>query len=398
LFIFRFFYPFFFPGGLFLISGAFLFRSEPLLQLITPYLPLLFPVIFTLSLLLGLRFGRSRLIFALLFVALSLALGLLYPTQQKIYSVVALLLPLNLSLTLLLPEKRLGSSLSALYGSAILIQGLTLFGLEITGTENFLRILNHPLPFTLPLEIQPGMPQLAALSVSILISILCFRRRPQPLEAAFFWVILLTVLPFNLQLETQHTLLFFCLAVLALLTGLIESSHNMAYIDELTGIPGRRALNEALKRLGRRYSLAMLDIDHFKKFNDKHGHEVGDQVLKMVAGRLARVGGGGRAFRYGGEEFAVVFSGRKSEEVLTELEKLRRNVAAAAFVPRSKDRPIKKPGKTPPKNSTSSSLSVTISIGAAEPSPEQRSPELVLHAADQALYRAKQQGRNRLCC
>jgi diguanylate cyclase (GGDEF)-like protein len=141
----------------------------------------------------------------------------------------------------------------------------------------------------------------------------------------------------------------------------------------------------------------MIDIDHFKKFNDKHGHEVGDQVLKMVARRLVSVGDGGRAFRYGGEEFAVVFPDRSAEEILPELEKLRQNVASARFIPRGKDRPEKKPKTTPRKSSPTKSLSVTISIGAAEPSSQKRSPEQVMVGADQALYRAKQQGRNRVC-
>ena len=56
--------------------------------------------------------------------------------------------------------------------------------------------------------------------------------------------------------------------------------------------------------------MAMIDVDHFKKFNDTHGHDIGDQVLKLVAARLAQVEGGGIAYRYGGEEFAVLFPDR----------------------------------------------------------------------------------------
>ena len=67
----------------------------------------------------------------------------------------------------------------------------------------------------------------------------------------------------------------------------------MAYDDELTGLPARRALNEALARLRGTYTVAMVDIDHFKRFNDEHGHDVGDQILRMVGARLAGVGGGG---------------------------------------------------------------------------------------------------------
>ena len=75
----------------------------------------------------------------------------------------------------------------------------------------------------------------------------------------------------------------------------------------------RRMVDMALEDLGRRYCAAMVDVDHFKRFNDKHGHEVGDQVLKMVARCLSRVPGG-RAYRYGGEEFAVLFPGRDRDD------------------------------------------------------------------------------------
>ena len=109
--------------------------------------------------------------------------------------------------------------------------------------------------------------------------------------------------------------------------GLIKHSHDMAYRDELTGLPGRRALNEWLKAPGRRYVIAMLDIDHFKKFNDRHGHDVGDDVLKVVASRLARVAGGGKAFRYGGEEFTIIFPGKEIHECTPYLEAVREDIA-----------------------------------------------------------------------
>jgi diguanylate cyclase (GGDEF)-like protein len=74
------------------------------------------------------------------------------------------------------------------------------------------------------------------------------------------------------------------------------------YIDELTGLQGRRSLNETLYNLGRKYAIAMIDVDHFKKFNDTYGHKTGDQVLKMIAYKLERISGGAKTFRYGGEE------------------------------------------------------------------------------------------------
>ena len=97
-----------------------------------------------------------------------------------------------------------------------------------------------------------------------------------------------------------------------LLVAVLQESHRMAFRDELTGLPGRRALQERMAGLGPAYAIAMADVDHFKNFNDTHGHDGGDQVLKLVAARLAKIEGGGVAFRYGGEEFTVLLSAASS--------------------------------------------------------------------------------------
>ena len=144
--------------------------------------------------------------------------------------------------------------------------------------------------------------------------------------------------------------------------------------------------------------IAMCDVDHFKRFNDTYGHDVGDQVLKMVAAKLSQVGGGGRAFRYGGEEFLVVFRGRSAREAEPFVESLRRSMADAGFVLRGPDRPAGKPRLALETHQTSAPrVNISISIGLAERSKRHSTPELVLDAADAALYRAKQEGRNRVC-
>lgn len=189
-----------------------------------------------------------------------------------------------------------------------------------------------------------------------------------------------------------------CLAAtIPSLASVIEHSFRLAYIDELTEIPGRRALVETMQDNDSVFTLAMLDVDHFKKFNDTHGHEVGDHVLRMVAARLSTVGSGGTAYRYGGEEFTVVFPGKRAEEVTHELERLRSLVETSPLVLRSPDRPKKRP-KNPQRSGKGGkpSVSVTISIGAATRSSTEHW-ERVMKRADQALYKAKEEGRNRVC-
>ena len=168
----------------------------------------------------------------------------------------------------------------------------------------------------------------------------------------------------------------------------------MAYRDALTGLLARRALNEALLRLNGEYTIAMVDIDCFKAFNDRYGHDVGDQVLRKVAVQLERVGGGGTAYRYGGEEFALVFPGRVPKDVLPDLEQLRVSIEEARFALRGKDRPKEKPENPQPSRKASNKVSVTVSIGAAGRSDRRSAPSEVITFADRALYRAKKAGRN----
>jgi diguanylate cyclase (GGDEF)-like protein len=180
----------------------------------------------------------------------------------------------------------------------------------------------------------------------------------------------------------------------------VQDSYHMAYRDELSGLPGRRALNEALPGLGRHYTVAMLDVDHFKRFNTRYGHDVGDQVLKMVAARMMRVGGGGRPFRYGGEEFTVIFPRKSADEAIPHLEALRQSIAASRLVLRGADRPSQAKQGREMRGSKrgGNGVAVTISIGVAQRDEQHKTPEAVVKAADQALYRAKNKGRNQTSC
>jgi diguanylate cyclase (GGDEF)-like protein len=120
-------------------------------------------------------------------------------------------------------------------------------------------------------------------------------------------------------------------AALILISSIIENSYLLAYHDELTTLPARRAFNDALLRLEEPYAVAVVDIDHFKRFNDTYGHETGDQVLRLVAAKLAGVTGGGRAYRVGGEEFSILFPGKSVKDALPHLELLRSVIEASRF-------------------------------------------------------------------
>ena len=191
---------------------------------------------------------------------------------------------------------------------------------------------------------------------------------------------------------------FVTAAALILIMAVLQDTFSMAFRDELTGLPSRRALNERLAALGRSYTVAMLDVDRFKGLNDRYGHDVGDQVLKMVAAKLAHVGGGGKAYRYGGEEFTVLFPGKSIDEALPHLEALREDIAGHKLALREAGRPPRASSGRSRRGArnTDALVSVTVSAGVAERSGRLAVPNDVLQAADKALYRAKDKGRNQV--
>jgi len=192
--------------------------------------------------------------------------------------------------------------------------------------------------------------------------------------------------------QGQYALLWVSLATLFSLT---IDSYAMAFIDELTGIPGRRAMEFKLKTIGKDYLLAMADVDHFKKFNDNHGHQVGDDVLKMVANVLSKTSKS-NVYRYGGEEFVLVFSRSDSEDVYKYLDKTRESLEQYNLYPKSQKRERDKSGKDKRgKGSERKPLHITASFGLAR----QKGSEpyhYVISRADKALYKAKENGRNRI--
>ncbi|HXQ63953.1 MAG TPA: sensor domain-containing diguanylate cyclase [Steroidobacteraceae bacterium] len=169
---------------------------------------------------------------------------------------------------------------------------------------------------------------------------------------------------------------------------LTEALREMALHDTLTGLYNRRYLDDALnrellraERSGKPVSVVMIDIDHFKRFNDKHGHDAGDFVLSAVARAITNsVRPSDMACRYGGEELAVVFS-----DVGLDCARERAELMRLAI----RDTNLTHLGHTLP--------SPTASFGIAVYPANGTTPADLLKAADQALYRAKQEGRDRVC-
>jgi diguanylate cyclase (GGDEF)-like protein len=190
--------------------------------------------------------------------------------------------------------------------------------------------------------------------------------------------------------------LFGTLGGFTLLLAVMETAWRHMNIDELTELPGRRPMKHHLRCLGDAYVLAVVDIDHFKRINDTYGHLAGDQILRYVAAEL-RKNLQGAAYRYGGEEFVIVYERLAYKDSLNNLDDLRDAISRKEFFLRSKTRSAQKPRAPQQREQETPAIHLTVSIGAAAPSAHYKTPQEVLDAADQALYRAKENGRNRVC-
>ena len=341
---------------------------------------------------LGLRFYRSRLLFTLLLLALAQQFlphlpGPGAPVERAAFQAIAVLLPLNLAVFSLLPERGLFTA-SGL-GRLLVILGQAIAAAAfVSGTPRVtLRALTRAI---VPAGLTAWTPLSDAALVAFalaaaLVGVALYFEWGSGVRPAL-WTLVASFLALHADPAGPLPTFYLATAGLLLVVGVVEASFLMAYRDGLTGLPSRRALNEALERLHGDCVVAMVDLDHFKQVNDRFGHDTGDQVLKMVASHLAGVAEGGRPFRYGGEEFALLFPGKTVAQVLPELDRVRGEVAAVGFAVRSRTRRRKKPRAPRVTRSKREMLTVTISIGVAK----------TVEAADRALYRAKEGGRNQV--
>jgi diguanylate cyclase (GGDEF)-like protein len=390
----------FLPEGALLVATV-VMLSVPSLKNTVPDFARFYPAaVFAVGVLLAWRFGRSRLLFALLALALaSWAVRRSFtPIPDAVaaritFQATALLLPLNLAVIGLVADRGLLTSVGLVRFGALAIQVALVDLFRRTAGPATVDLLTKAiLPARLFTWTPLGQMSLLAFVLAFAVTIAF---APSPTRRGFAWAIAAAFAAFHAHRPGPGSALYFGTAGLMLVAGVIEASYLLAYQDGLTALPARRALGEALQRLSGLYTVAMVDVDHFKQFNDRYGHDIGDQVLRMVATKLAAVEGGGRAYRYGGEEFAIVFPGKSLEHAVPHLEAVRKKVGEGKFTIRRRLRPRKKP-EAPPRRRRREEAAITISLGVAATDQRRTTPEQVIEAADEALYTAKADGRNRL--
>jgi diguanylate cyclase (GGDEF)-like protein len=381
----------------FLRWGAF----EPALAASVPYVA---GAAFATGALLAWRFHRGRAVLLLLVIAgAAVAAGRATtsapPTDQAtvVRYAVQLLLPVNILWITLVAERGVLTPGGLVRAGVIALEAALVAGVALTYPATAVDWLTRQLVPAATEQLTPlAQPALLAFLVAGTALIVNMIARPGNAARGSLWALVAAFLALHSSADPSTATAYFAAAGLTVAVGVMEATYFMAYRDGLTGLPARRALNTALGELGSRYCIAMVDVDRFKQVNDQLGHDVGDQVLRLVAKHLADVSGGGKAYRYGGEEFAIVFPGKTRDDCLPHLEWIREAIAAAEFTLRGRGRPRNKPKSPRIQRGRRKHLAVTVSIGLAERNARHSTAEKVVKAADQALYRAKKAGRNRV--
>ena len=397
------FFAFLFPGGLiFLIAIAFLrphglpmWLQQPIAAL--PYIVLTFGLIF------GWYFSSSRMILSLLMLALADRALVLLPTthadqealHQTIVAITAFLVPLNLLAFSILKEDSLSTLRGLMRVVLVLVQPVLLLWLCLPNQHDLASSFTWEYIPSLYMEWTPiPQPALFAFGTALLLHFIRFALHRDPLEGGAIWALFAVFVAYHTSRYGWQPTNFFMAAGLILFATLLQSFYRQTYRDELTGIPGRLAYDEAIRQLGKRFSVAVIGIDQLTQYANIHGKSVSEQILKLVAPRVHATCSGGQIFRTTGEELTVLFPGKSNTEALSTLETVRKTAEAINLFLRGRDRVWEKQRVTQKTGSRDQALPITLSIGVAEKLNDSATLTLAIKSAYRALYEAKGAGGN----
>lgn len=292
--------------------------------------------------------------------------------------VIPLLLPINIIILSCLPEKGVNLSFYNIFISVVfLLQIVMVIFIMDFLPVNLVEVFSYKVNIKF-INLTMSVAIVVVLSWLFIIFRNAYIENIKEVDRTLVFVLILMSLAFN-QIDQPYVFTWLsAISALLIVIAIIFDSHKVAYVDSLTGLNSRLSLLENFSSLGRTYSVAMVDIDHFKKFNDTYGHYVGDQVLILVADELSKVSFG-KVYRYGGEEFTIVFPKKSAEQAEQELELILSNIENLELNLKQEI-----------------NQKITVSFGVAQKNEWHKKPEDVLRSADEALYQAKERGRNRI--
>jgi len=386
------------PDSLLVLAALGFLRPGGLPSMRLPLEPAFAYLVLAVGVLMSLYLRHSRILFALLLLALAdrallhLAGGSAASADvgRIMFNAVALLLPLNLLALSLITERRL--LISREVARLVLIFMQVFFVSWIGLPENAeiaasLESLFFDPRYTTWTPL--AQPALVAFGAALALQTARFAAHRNPVDRGFFWALVSAFISLHGTRLGWSPTNYLATAGLILIIAAYAEVYRSTYYDELTGLRGRVALDQALFNLGSRYVIALIDIDHMKHINSAHGYPAGDQILRMVATKIAAMPGDGETFRDDHNKFVVVFPGKPATDVAFHLEGLRKAVETSPVTPPTRRRLFRKP--VAPTN-----IPVTISVGIAERDERRTTPEQVVKSAEVALARAKSVGGNQV--
>lgn len=392
-------FDFLIPGGIIFLAALGFLRPHGLPPWVQGPVHAFPVIVLVFGLFFGWYLSSSRLILSLIvLVVADRSLILSSPAVPEspgyvTFSAAALLVPLNLMAFSIIKEEAMATWRGVLRLAPVLIQPFLVWWLFQPEQAGIAHSLQQPL-----VPIMRGswtvIPQLALLAYAgaVLLIGTRFILRNDPLDSGTFWAVIASFVAFQGFHHGWSPTGFFATAGLILFVTLMQASHQQIYRDDLTGVPGKLAYDEAVAGLGKKYVLAVVGIDQLKQYGNQHGKPVSEQVLCLVAAKIVAAAGAGKVYRLAGEEFTVLFPRKTATETLVDLGAIRKAVEATTLYLRGRDLVREGVGT----KSKDQALTVTVSIGLTEAGGAKSSLDLVTKSAYRALYEAKGEGGNRV--
>ncbi len=398
-------FSFFIPGGLpFLITVIIL--NLRIIDRVLTNSALIYPIIvIAAGVLIGLIFKRMWLMLVILILAISDRVLLYFAANAAvimeggslIYNAISFLLPLNLCVFAFMKRRGDMTKQSIWLLVSILLQGFAVAFIYQYKSLGFGAFLEYSaIKWQLLERISLSQLALFAFGLAFVYYLFLYIRTRGVIERAFCWALISIFYALALGRIGPVSSIYFSTVGLIFVISVIENIYGEGFHDELTDLPTGKSMHGILSQLDRGYTVALIEVDNFKRLRDNHGRRVSKQVLRSIGAKLTNVTGGGKPFRYGGELFAVVFPGMFLQDTLPHMEELRQTIKKPGPILSDEKSPRRKPKKLKRVEILANKVPVTVSIGVAERSDADMSPHQAIKKAENALTTAKNEGRDRM--
>lgn len=398
-------FSFFIPGGLLFLITVIILNLR-IIDKVLPNSALIYPIIVIgAGVLLGLFFKRIWLMLVILILVIAdrtllhFAANTAVTTEggRLIYHAISFLLPINLCVFAFMKRRGDMKWQSIWFLGAILLQGCGvafIYQYKSLGFGAFLEYssIKWPLLERIPLS----QLTLFAFGIAFVYYFFLYIRTRGVIERSFCWALISIFHALALSRIGPVSSIYFSTAGLIFVISVIENIYVEGFQDELTDLPTGKNMHGILSQLDTGYTLALIEVDNFERLKDNHGRRVSKQVLRSVGSKLTSVTGGGKPFRYRDEVFAIVFPGMFLQDMLPHIEELRQTIKKLGPIPQSQKSPVKKPKRLKRIEILANKVPVTVSIGVAERSDADMSPQQAILKAEEALGTAKREGHDQM--